>query len=273
MGAYRFPRLLMVAVAIGVLLTCTQAWGATYTVNKNCAEFGHINQHSLDRFEGDWLGNVACAPTATMNSFIYLQNHYPGIYDNLLVPVGAGQDVIRARQLALQYMMITNQGTTIHHWAWGKYDYLENYAPGKTLYHGQTTYNGWTTGKPRPAWVQNVNPSWNFVYNQLLMCQDVEIGIWWSTDMGHALTVCGLSWDDVTMTGSISYLDPWDALCYNTVPLTFNYVTGKLYMPYGTNNAWIDLAFAESPVPEPSAFLALGSGFFGVLITLRRRRA
>ena len=273
MGTYKFSRLLMVAVAIGVLMTCAQAWGSTYTVNKNCAEFGHIDQNNLDRWEGDWLGNMACAPTATMNSFIYLQNHYPTIYDNLLVPAGAGMDIIKARELAVQWMGTTAQGTTYYDWAWGKYDYLEHYAPGKTVYHGQTAYNGWTGLKPRPEWAQDMLPTWDFLYNQLDLCQDVEIGISWSSDVGHALTVCGLTWDDATMAGSISYLDPWDGTCYNNIQLTFNPANGKLLMPYGGHNAWIDLALAESPVPEPSAILALGSGFVGVLITLKRRRA
>ncbi|HET6454741.1 MAG TPA: PEP-CTERM sorting domain-containing protein [Armatimonadota bacterium] len=43
-------------------------------------------------------------------------------------------------------------------------------------------------------------------------------------------------------------------------------------MNYGAHNYWVDLALAESAVPEPSAFPVLGSGFVGILIWLRRRK-
>ena len=271
MGAYKFSRLLMVAVLIGIFMISTQAWGTIWSVDKECAEFGHIDQNTLDRFEGDWLGNVACAPTATMNSFIYLQNHYPGIYDNLLVPLGPGQDIIRARELALQWMNTTPQGTTIYDWAWGKYLYLENYAPGKTVYHGQTTYNGWTVGRPRPGWMQPVMPQWDFLFGELYQCQDVEIGIQWGSDIGHALTLCCMTWDDELNVGTIKYIDPDDGVCHDPVPLNFDPDTGKLQMVYNGNTSWIDVALAES-VPEPSSILILGSGFVGILIRLRRRR-
>ena len=272
MGAYRLPRLLIAAVVIGILMTCTQAWGTVYTVDKPVNEFGYIDQNNLDQFPGDWLGNVACAPTATMNSFVYLQNHYPGIYGNSLIPVGAGQDIIRARELALTWMGTTIAGTTIRDWTWGKYNYLENYAAGKTMFHGQTTYAGWTVGKPRPSWAEDMKPNWYFLYNQLFLCQDVEIGISWSSDMGHALTVTGLTWNDETNVGSISYIDPWDATLYAGIPMNYSFVDNMLHFNYGGNNSWIDVALAESAVPEPSAFLVLGSGFVGILIQLRRRR-
>ena len=272
MKAHKLPKVLMSVLLIGVLMTCTQAWGTVYTVDKNCAEFGHINQHSLDRSEDDWLGGMACAPTATMNSFIYLQSHYPTIYDNLLVPAGAGQDVIKARELALNFMNTSQfTGTTIYDWAWGKHDFLEQYAPGKTIYHGQTTYNGWDM-RGRPDWALNSIPSWDFLYNQLFACQDVEIGIWWdASEIGHALTLCGMSWNDATNSGTIDFIDPWDGVCYNDWALALQ-MDGKLHMNYAAHSYYVDLALAESAVPEPSAFLMLGSGFVGILIRLRRRR-
>ena len=266
-------RLLMAALLIAVFMTCTQAWGTTYTVNKTANEFGYIDQHNLDRWEGDWLGAMACAPTATMNSFIYLQNHYPGVYGHSLVPEGAGQDVIKARELALNYMFTTNAGTTIEDWTWGKHDFLEFYAPGKTTFHGQTLYNNWPAGKPRPAWAQNMIPDWNFLYNQLYLCQDVEIGIWWQSDIGHALTLTGLTWDDATNSGAISYVDPWTGALFTDVGMNLNLEDGRLHVAYQGQDAWIDLALAESAVPEPSALLVLGSGFMGILIRLRRRTA
>ena len=272
MAACRFVRLLVVVVCIGTLACGTQAWGTIYEKHKECNEYGHIVQKTLDRFEGDWLGNVACAPTATMNSFIYLQNHYPDVYDHSLVPEGVGQDVIKARELALQWMNTTQAGTTFQDWVWGKYNFLENYAPGKTIYHGQTTYNGWTVLLPRPAWVAPVLPNWSFIYNELNKCQDVEIGINWGSDMGHALTVCGFMWDDVLNQGAIWYIDPCTGVC---TPLeagipVFIRGDGKLGFNYSGANAWVDLALAES-VPEPSMLLLLGSGFVGILIRVRKR--
>ena len=261
----------MVAVIISVLMT-TQAWGTIYTVDKNANEFGYIDQHNLDRWEGDFLANMGCAPTATMNSFIYLQNHYPGVYDHSLVPEGDGMDLIKARELAITWMGTTNAGTTIEDWTWGKHDYLENYAAGKTIFHGQSMYNNWTALRPRPDWVENVLPSWNFLYNQLTWCQDVEIGIWWQSDIGHALTLTGLTWNDELNAGTVDYVDPWTGALFTDVGINLNLEDGRLHVAYQGQNAWIDLALAESAVPEPSAFLVLGSGFVGILIRLRRRR-
>lgn len=273
MTTHRILRLLVIAVCVSAL-TGTQAWGMVWETHKNCTEFGHINQFSLDRWEGDWLGSVACAPTATMNSFIYLQNHYPTVYGNSLVPGGAGQDVIKARELALQWMNTGVNGTTYYDWVWGKYNFLENYAPGKTIYHGQTTYAGWTGLKPRPGWVQPVLPNWNFLYNELTKCQDIEIGINWGYDIGHALTVCGFRWDDQLNSGLIWYMDPWVGNCTPQeigVPIWLR-PDGMMGFNYSGNNAWVDIVLAES-VPEPSALLLLGPGFAGVIVMVRRRRA
>jgi hypothetical protein len=279
MGAYRFPRLLMVAVAIGVLLTCTQAWGMIWDKYKDCTEYGDITQQSLDRWaddpenpdNDDWLGDVACAPTATMNSFIYLQKHYSTVYGDLLAP--QGQEIARARILALDYMGTTEADwTTTLGWVYGKYNYLEKYAKGKTVYHGQTTTGDWTGDQPRPTWVENVDPTWQFVFNELNRCQDVEIGIEW-TGGGHALTVCGFRWDDRTNKGQIWYIDPDTGTCTPPTQGVEVSMTGNvLGFTYDNNDAKITLALAES-VPEPGSLMVLGSGLIGLLgLRIRRRR-
>ena len=275
MTDHRFLRLLVVALCIGTLVACsTQAWGTIWEKHKDCAEYGHIDQHLLSDAQNNWLGAVACAPTATMNSFIYLQNHYPTVYDHLLVPEGAGQDVIKARELALNWMNTTLAGTTTEDWVWGKYNFLENYAPGKTIYHGQTMYNGWTALLPRPLWVDAALPDWSFLFNELNKCQDVEIGINWGSDMGHALTVCGFLWDDQTSTGKIWYVDPWVGACTPLnagIPIWIR-MDGKLGFNYSGANAYVDMALAES-VPEPGSLMVLATGLAGIVgIVVRRRR-
>src|SRR5262245_45155447 len=47
-------------------------------------KYGDLDQHDTN------CGNVACGPTAAVNSFKFLQEVYPHIYDNLLIPHTAG---------------------------------------------------------------------------------------------------------------------------------------------------------------------------------------
>ena|SRR5439155_21812005 len=58
------------------------------TVDEGVDKFGHYNQNALDACIGADSQSKACAVFAALNSVIYLQNEYPGIYDN---PDGTGK--------------------------------------------------------------------------------------------------------------------------------------------------------------------------------------
>jgi hypothetical protein len=230
--------------------------------------------------DGTPTGNPVgwCAPTATINSFIYLENKYPSIYDGLLTP---GTD-LEARNALRDYMGGCAQGATPQQWWEGKVKYIEDYAPGTTVFEGMVYWDpmGWYRQEDL-VWGY---PTWDFMWEQLSKCQDVEIGIYpLYEEEGHALTLTSmhfddtngnLQWDPMLETAAIDYLDPnnptqvfWANVGLNTVEnrLQFMWYNGG-YNPQQT--VYIGLAFAES-VPEPAAIILLSLS--GLMIVLKRR--
>ena len=76
---------------------------------------------------------VNCGPTAAVNSFVYLQNAFPKIYKNPLVPTTHGMNPTSAEQKAVANNLGTNymknccgdtsEGTAIGDFILGKMDY------------------------------------------------------------------------------------------------------------------------------------------------------
>ncbi len=221
--------------------------------------------------------NNFCAPTATMNSFTYLQNKNPGVYGldgngNPVLEGGQGSWLAAAQLLAGANYMNTNQnsGTSDTNWVAGKVNYLNAFAPGKTVFAGMDS----AATNPRPAWDQNANPTVNFLVQQLKAGEDIEIGI---SAPGHVLTLTGLTWNDANNNG---VFDAGDTLTLNTIdpanpganttltlspgnPMT---ITGGTY-----NGLVLDAALAESPVPEPATIALIAVG--GLALLTRRRKA
>jgi hypothetical protein len=243
------------------------------------ANFGTLNQNAVG-------GAMYCAPTATMNSFMWLQAAYPTVYgvDGLGNPVlqgGAGTWLAAAQLLAGPNYMNTSpiNGTTEGNWANGKANYLNFYAPGKTVFAGMDsdlTLN-------RPAWDLNANPTIVFILNELRLGEDVELGIDPSSGIGHVLTLTGAMWVDMN-NGVFTIGDP---LFFNTIdpanpigntlitidPASENNPAGGNPMGIiGVNYNGYRLtgALAESPIPEPATITLAFLG--GVSLMLRRRR-
>jgi hypothetical protein len=183
-----------------------------------------------------------------------------------------------------------NTGTSVSNWINGKFNYIQTYAPGSTVFQGMSSLG--TGGQP---WVQAANPTANFLLGMLEDGEDVEIGIVPATGgTGHVMTLSSLDWNDannnaVFDTGdslSIDGLDPAGSdglgtsastfdldLSPPTIaggPMTISSGDGGLYNGYA-----LDVALAESPCPEPatvSLFFA-GCGAMAVLRRIRRKAA
>ena len=268
------------ALAITAVIATSMhgAWAVTYTVDETTtAAFGTVNQANVP----PGFGENSCVPTATINSFTWLQNAYPLIYglDGGGAPAlqgGQGSWQAAAALLAGPQYMNTdlNNGTTLANWISGKVSYLNAFAPGKTIFAGMETLSG----VGRPVWDQNANPTVNFLLQELQAGEDVELGIYPTSDIGHALTLTGLIWNDADNNGAFN---AGDILTLNTIdpvnplvntPLTLNPGNPMTIFGLNYNNYTLKVALAESPVPEPGTLALTSSGLAALLFIARRRQ-
>lgn len=280
-----------IMVMVGCLLASVPLARASiiYDVQLPQALYGNLDQRHVPG-----IGNIACAPTSCINSFVYLQNAYPGTYDNLLVPqqgsdlngdqiVDQYDDMIAAcLVLAGQPYMrtgTTGAGTWIRDIVWGKDLYVNAFAPGTTVFSGMlvplgqynptTNPGGWTAERPPAAWVTETAPTWQFLHDELQAGEDVEIVVT-CEEFGHCLTLTSFHWEDddedgfidQTETAWIDYIDPWGG-----IPGQSNVWEsgGMLETDYGLS-AYITMALSES-IPEPATLALLGLA----LVMLARR--
>ena len=250
----------------------------TWTVEKDRTLYGDLNQNLIPG-----IGSMACGPTAAVNSFVYLENQYSDIYGHNLIPDSNGDgiyhdtnDLITVAQILAgsNYMnMDMTNGTFADNFIYGKYAYIEDNAPGTTTYQAQ---NFWDWSRPpvdQPDWVDQTTPTWEFLYNELAACEDVEILI--NGDFNHYLTLTSLSWDDVTNIGTIDYIDPLTGAWGESNILLGPSAIGNssLITDYRSGNSYISMAVKESPVPEPSTILLMGIGLLGFACRLRKKSA
>ena len=290
------------ALAVGLLAVVTAAglvspvWAVQYSIQKPQNLYGTLNQNLIPGG-----GQFMCGPTAAVNSFVYLENAYPLVYNRNLVPDnnppnGAHDpaELIATAQLlaAANYMntmvALGASGTYDDMFIYGKYRYLEDNAAGQTVYSAELKSTwGWGVGVrppaqippiPKPAWVQqNTIPTWQFLFNELTACEDVEILIV-DGDWGHYLTLTSFFWNDANNNGiieqaegaSIDYIDPATG-APGISPIGHAIGGGpQLFVSYGMYpNAQVVMAVSESPIPEPATLSLLA---FGGLLTLTRRK-
>ena len=242
--------------------------------------YGTFGQLGINDDINHW-GSFACGPVAAVNSFLYLQNKYGGLYDHKVIPDvnGDGQyDNTDLKAVALtlggnQYMKtIADSQTYDQNFIYGKWDHLEGVAPGKTVYHAQMS-DGWVGGSKVPGTADNTKPQWQFLYGQLIACEDVEVFMTWDTNApGHYVTVTQFSWNDATSTGSMNYIDPRNGTIGTSV-LSSNggFVHADYFDGTDHHDASIQAIVAESPIPEPGTWILFGTGLTGAFGYLKRR--
>jgi hypothetical protein len=241
--------------------------------------------------------NLNCGPTAAVESFVYLDKVFPHIYTTPLVPK-AGATPTTAEQAAVANDLGSNfmknccatssAGTLIEDFILGKRDYLESKNPGKTVFNAQINFawrenppGGKHPGTAKPAFVQDRTiPTLAFLAQEISHGEDVEVFVFNSNGgcggandptCNHYITLTGITYDDANNTGSFSFVDPLGGGrgTRNITGLSGGFI--QTSYPLGTAaNTLIVHAVSESPIPEPSTLLLIGSGL--VVLAIWRRR-
>ena len=257
----------VILFGLGLILTlCLASQAFAFNIQLSPDRFGHLIQSDVPN-----CGAVACGPTAAVNSFVFLENQYPSIYDHLLVPDTNGNRIVDYAEMVStasilsgpQYMNTTfPSGTFSDRFISGQQGWIETQAPGRTIYN-------------------QFNPNVPLLAAELTDHEDVELLIGFynsqgSRTGGHYITVTGLSWTDanhnnivdLSDAATIAFIDPGNGS--NTVSSLFQASPDALFqMGYG-GGAKIEIGFSVSPIPEPSTWLLFVSGLF-VLVSLKKR--
>jgi hypothetical protein len=240
-----------------------------YNVQLDQSQFGNLNQNSTN------CKALGCGPTAAVNSFVWLQNKYPSVYDNKLIQ---GSNATTANLLLGSEYMNTNClacGTFWGDFVYGKQQWIEQKVPGKTVYDAIAL--DWIVkdndpNRPAPNYFKKGMPSFNFIYDNLLQNADVEIlintlGNPGDPGLNHYLTVTSLFWEDLDMdmiidTGenaTIDYIDPLTGA--PGISDLFQLVDGSLALGYtgpAGPDSYIYGVVKESPVRVPAPLPVLG---------------
>lgn len=288
-----------VCIVGGVVGGTSVADAGVVKISETVANFGTLNQRAMNN-ACDNNPLAACGPTAVANSFIYLQKEFPKVYDNKLVPTGAGQPQAAVNTLGA-YMGCGCNGEPTAAMLTGKMAYIQGgkdatgterkgVLPGSTVFESQFLTFG--------ATVTGTVPTLKFMVDELKKKEDVEmiIGLYtkdgdkYKRGGGHVVTLTGVSYnmaDDggIGTPSAISFIDPLgtttdlnggltitdDTLTSATTQFGdllrisnyFASVNNPLWNPRDDTNtfSFIDGLVAESPVPEPSTWALVGAGF------------
>ncbi len=256
----KWKRLLLCACCAGVFAPGAKA--IVYSIDLwSQYTYGNLDQNSPGITVGGG-GQNACGPTATVNSFTYLQNRYglTGlIQDDPNTAASAEIDTVNNLGNA---MGITQNGVTAAGFFAGKRQWINNWNANNGN-QPDIVVHGMGEG------ADGVTPTWQFIYNELVKGQDLELGIRWlnqdgSLDGGHVITGSSFYFDDTNNdmiigggeTATLNFVDPWGGGHHTA---TISMFGGAMRITYsggaaGTG-ATAEIAFvaAESVVPLPAA--------------------
>ncbi len=263
---------------LAVCLLSASSYAEWYVIrdidkDPNHVLYGNLSQNSqaFINLVGAPMAAAACGPVAVTNSYRYLENKYPGVYDNSLT---SGNLLQTAANLCTLMGTTPGVGTYWDDLIWYKMKDIESKVPGKTVYEAQRN-PAWAWGiwddplAKEPSWVTPVLPTWQFIWNELYNCEDIEILLSWS-DGGHFLTVKSFHWGDVNgdnvidwgENATFDYIDPCTGLP-GVSKIWQSYLGSILETDYNAYGPTITMAVSES-IPEPATMILLAAGLLGI---------
>ena len=275
----------LAALWIGSSLLNAPVSAAMFSASIDPTLYGNLDQANVPN-----IGGCACGPTSLVNSLVYLQQEAPSLYgdgtalvpydDDGMPPTQADMAAVATILAGAGYMDTANNGGTfIEDFIFGKTKYIEEKAPGKTIYAAQVALQ-WRDGinntggsqpthqVPKPNWVQDQTAATlDFIYKQIKAREDVEIFLEYDTGSSHYLTVTGIMYDDANNTGKLNFIDPLGGMA-GTTNIT-GVVGGVIKIAYG-GGASVYHAVSESPVPEPAAIALMLIALIGLCLARRQ---
>lgn len=278
-----------IAIALAVMSLPPMCSGADVilTAQENLANFGYNDQNNAAINNGP----VACAPTATVNSFEYLQSTYPNI-PGIANLVGNPITTINTLEGARYMNLNPASGVSAQNLVAGKEQWISDQGlSGQLTVEGQASDALTADNAGTLPGMSNTIPTAAFLYNQLNAGQDVELGfLWWNPALnsgrggyagGHVITATGITYDQTTGTAvSINFIDPWGhinltgAVTQHNGYMELSYSGGAASAgsdpddPDHVSQGDIAIIAAESPVPEPTAAAIL---VLSAVALMRRR--
>jgi hypothetical protein len=247
-------------------------YGGSITATEDATKFGHLDQAATS------CPAMGCGLTAAVNSFVYLQNMYPSVFTTPLV-AKAGATMTQADMAAVandlvQRMGAGSGGTSIEGFILGKMDYLESKNKGRTKYDAQLAL-AWDSPAPKPDFVNDrTPPTLSFITAEIQAGEDVEAFLAGPAGR-HFITLTGISYDDQSNAGTLSFIDPLGGKD-TTASITGLDAAKLIHVKYKVGDELQEFVIgnvvAESPVPEPSTFVLLGSGLVALVIVGLRRK-
>ncbi len=200
----RTTLVLLVAVVLATA-AAHPANGTIVTATLDSTKFGHLDQGATS------CPTSGCGATSAVNSFVYLQNAFPDVYTTPLVPKAGAtltqDDMVKVANDLAQRMGTGPNGTSIENFILGKMDYIESKDKGRTTYAAQLTL-AWDSTTAKPGFVTDKTaPTLSFIARELKDGEDVEAFLAGPSGR-HFITLTGISYDDQTNMGTLSFIDP-----------------------------------------------------------------
>ena len=257
-------------------------WGAKATVYSFSAggTFGNLDQNN-PLVTPAIVQSQACVPTSVANGLVWLDNTYN--VPNLILssPEEGAYPTVNA---LITDMGTTTNGTTFQNEVSGLSTYIgptgQNVSPPVTIAGGQVS-----GGVGGFAQIQNSIPTAIYLYNMLAAGDAVEFWINWYNsatqkyDGAHSLTLTGITYNDLTQAGSLSFIDPFGtgsgavtiaSAAFQTIAGGYLFINGGYNGGAAANGADPDNTFASSQgaiitdlveaVPEPATLALMTVG-------------